>query len=206
MGIVSLPSFGSDPATVNAANLDGKVDPLATEFNGNIDNNNIKAAAGIVDTKLATISTAAKVNTSALTTTSQAAGDILYNNGSGWVRLAKGNARGILRTNAGATAPEWSDQETVRAWIKLDGTANPPTVNDHYNIDTANIVDNGDGNYTIPYDTDMAAADHVVVGTVLASGMIFALSAIAAGSCTVTVEDNDGTATDHVVMMLALGA
>jgi hypothetical protein len=52
MGIVSLPSYGSDPATVNASNLDGKVDPLATEFNGSIENVNIKTGAAIAASKL----------------------------------------------------------------------------------------------------------------------------------------------------------
>ena len=52
MGIVALPSFGSDPATVTASSLDGKVDPLATEFNGNIENANIKAGAAIAYSKL----------------------------------------------------------------------------------------------------------------------------------------------------------
>lgn len=74
MGIVSLPSFGSDPATITAALLDGKVDPLATEFNGSIDNDNIKASAGIVYSKLnltgnvlnADISTSAAIASSKL--------------------------------------------------------------------------------------------------------------------------------------------
>jgi len=52
MGIIALPSFGSDPATITAAGLDGKVDPLATEFNGSIDNDNIKAGAAIANSKL----------------------------------------------------------------------------------------------------------------------------------------------------------
>lgn len=52
MGLVTLPSFGSDPATITASGLDGKVDPLATEFNGNIENVNIKSGAGIVYSKL----------------------------------------------------------------------------------------------------------------------------------------------------------
>lgn len=52
MGIVNLPSYGSDPATVNASNLDGKVDPLATEFNGGIDNDNIASDAAIAASKL----------------------------------------------------------------------------------------------------------------------------------------------------------
>lgn len=52
MGIVTLPSFGSDPATITAPGLDGKVDPLATEFNGNIENVNIAAGAAIAESKL----------------------------------------------------------------------------------------------------------------------------------------------------------
>ncbi len=87
MGIVVVPSFGTDPVTVTATNLDAKVDGLATEFNGNIENANIKASAGIVysklnltgavlnadlagsiaDSKLSTITTAGKVSGAALT-------------------------------------------------------------------------------------------------------------------------------------------
>jgi hypothetical protein len=126
MGIVSLPSFGTDPATVNAANLDGKVDPLATEFNGNIENANIKAGAAIAyaklnltggilnadvnasadiaDSKLATITTAGKVNSSALVTTDQAAGDVIYNDGTNWVRLAKDEGKYL---KSGASAVSW---------------------------------------------------------------------------------------------------
>lgn len=42
-----------------------------------------------------------------LTIASQAAGDILYFDGTNWKRLAKGTALQLLRTNSGATAPEW---------------------------------------------------------------------------------------------------
>jgi len=38
---------------------------------------------------------------------SQAAGDIMYYNGTAWVRLAKGTAAQLLAMNSGATAPEW---------------------------------------------------------------------------------------------------
>ena len=38
---------------------------------------------------------------------SDAAGDIMYHNGTDWVRLAKGTAGQTLKMNAGATAPEW---------------------------------------------------------------------------------------------------
>lgn len=36
------------------------------------------------------------------------AGDILYFNGTAWVKLAKGTAGQVLKMNAGATAPEWA--------------------------------------------------------------------------------------------------
>ena len=39
----------------------------------------------------------------------QAAGDVLYYNGTAWVRLAKGTALQALIMNSGATAPEWGN-------------------------------------------------------------------------------------------------
>lgn len=74
----------------------------------NIVNADISGSAAIADSKLATISTAGKVNTDALTTDSQAAGDVMYHNGTKWTRLAKGTATQALKMNSGATAPEWA--------------------------------------------------------------------------------------------------
>jgi len=42
-----------------------------------------------------------------LNISNEAEGDVLYYNGSAWVRLAKGTASQVLTMNAGATAPEW---------------------------------------------------------------------------------------------------
>ena len=39
---------------------------------------------------------------------SDAAGDIMYYNGTNYIRLAKGTASQILTVNSGATAPEWT--------------------------------------------------------------------------------------------------
>jgi hypothetical protein len=47
MGIVVVPSFGADPVTITGPTLDAKVDGLATEFNGNIDEDNLSATASI---------------------------------------------------------------------------------------------------------------------------------------------------------------
>jgi hypothetical protein len=43
-----------------------------------------------------------------LTTTLTTEGDILYRDGSGLQRLAKGTAGQLLQINSGATAPEWT--------------------------------------------------------------------------------------------------
>jgi len=40
--------------------------------------------------------------------TSDAAGDIMYYDGTNYVRLAKGSANEVLQINSGATAPEWA--------------------------------------------------------------------------------------------------
>lgn len=52
MGIVTVPTFGADPVTITGPTLDAKVDGLATEFNGNIDDANIDSSAAIANSKL----------------------------------------------------------------------------------------------------------------------------------------------------------
>jgi len=91
--------------TVTAAKLNNIA---GTATVSGIVNADISDSAAIVDTKLATISTAGKVNVSALTVTSEAAGDILYFNGTSWVRLAVGTAGQTLTVNGGGTAPSWA--------------------------------------------------------------------------------------------------
>lgn len=50
-----------------------------------------------------------------LTITSEAQGDVLYFNGSNWVRLAKGTAGQVLEMNDGETAPEWDTDDGAGA-------------------------------------------------------------------------------------------
>jgi hypothetical protein len=53
---------------------------------------------------------------------SQAAGDIMYYNGTAWVRLAKGTASQLLAMNSGATAPEWVASAPSGGWELLAST------------------------------------------------------------------------------------
>lgn len=52
MGLVS-PAQSADGQTIEAADINNPINTIANEFNGNIDNDNIKAAAGIAGTKIA---------------------------------------------------------------------------------------------------------------------------------------------------------
>ena len=64
----------------------------------------IKLADGAVETiKIA----ANAVDGTKIALGSDAAGDIMYYNGTNYIRLAKGTAAQILTVNSGATAPEW---------------------------------------------------------------------------------------------------
>jgi hypothetical protein len=171
-----------------SAEVNSDFDTLYNLVNGNIDNDNIKANAGIVDTKLAQISTASKVDTDALTTTSGAVGDILYHNGTKWTRLAAGTDKYILGAN-GAAAPAWlapataaevktgTDTEKplvstsvvghegiVKAWGSFVGSAATPAIVNGYNVDTA-ITDNGKGDYNITFTTDFGSADYAFAGS-----------------------------------------
>ena len=67
MATISKSFTFSAGATIVASEHNTNFDNIYNEFNGSIDNANIKANAAIVDTKLATISTAGKVSGAALT-------------------------------------------------------------------------------------------------------------------------------------------
>jgi hypothetical protein len=108
MGQVSKTYTFASGASILAEEFNTNYDTLYTEFNGKIDNTNIKTGAGITDDKLATITSANKVNISALTITGQKPGDITYFNGSAWSRLGTGAPGTYLKVNSAGTAPEWA--------------------------------------------------------------------------------------------------
>lgn len=59
---------------------------------------------------------------------SQAAGDVLYFNGTNWIRLAKGTALQSLQMNSSATAPEWATKtglsNVIFCWSGVDNYSN----------------------------------------------------------------------------------
>ena len=72
-----------------------------------------------------------------LTSTLTTQGDILYRDGSGLQRLAKGTANQELRINSGATAPEWHTPAVATSdYVRLTTTTITSNTN---NISFANV-------------------------------------------------------------------
>lgn len=95
---------------------------------------------------------------------SDAQGDIMYYDGTDWVRLAKGSAGQVLEMNAGATAPEWDTDDTGSggAFASAGGIIDKSTEGDRLRLlygdaaDTQLTIENTT-NSTIP------SADSVVI-------------------------------------------
>lgn len=113
MALITKPNTFTAGATIIAAEHNDNLDTIYSEFNGNIDNANIKSSAAIVDTKLAQITTIGKVSTTALVIASQAQGDILYAaSGTTWGRLAAGTDGQCLTTQGAAANPTFAGMTT----------------------------------------------------------------------------------------------
>ena len=83
-----------------------------------------------------------------LTSTLTTQGDVLYRDGSGLQRLAKGTAAQVLSVNSGATAPEWADAAAGGAWTVIESTEASDTasitftgINDTYSTYAITISD-----------------------------------------------------------------
>ena len=98
-----------------------------------------------------------------------AEGDMIYRSASAWTRLAKGAANQLLRINSGATSPEWGVALDVsgsapayacRAWVNFNGQG---AVSIRGSGNVTSITDNGTGNYTVNFTTDMPDANFATV-------------------------------------------
>lgn len=70
MATIALPNTFTSGTTIQSAQVNSNFTTIYNDYNGNVTNANIAAGAAIVDTKLASISTAGKVSGAALTSLS----------------------------------------------------------------------------------------------------------------------------------------
>ena len=91
---------------------------------------------------------------------SDAAGDVLYHNGTDYVRLAKGSAGQSLQVNSGATAPEWADAVAGSSSFRmtLSGTQTISNATLTQIAFNTSVFDNTGGNFdTSAYDFEAPA-------------------------------------------------
>jgi parallel beta-helix repeat protein len=90
------------------------------------------------------------------------AGDVMYHNGTNWVRLAKGTANQRLKMNAGATAPEWdtlteADISDLGAYLVDVADDTSPTLGG--NLDAADKYITGAGRISFTQELDNGTKD-----------------------------------------------
>jgi hypothetical protein len=91
---------------------------------------------------------------------SDAAGDVLYYNGTDYVRLAKGSAGQELQVNSGATAPEWADAVAGSSSFRmtLSGTQTISNATPTQVSFNTSVFDNSGGKFdTSTYDFEAPA-------------------------------------------------
>lgn len=124
MALVTKTYTWTAGTTIVASEHNTNLDTLYNLVNGNIDNANIKASAGIVDSKLAQITTAGKVSGAALTSlssTPSGAGLLPAAN----VTLPSGSAKQIVNSQTGTVA-------TGTTVLPIDDTIPQNTEGDQY--------------------------------------------------------------------------
>ena len=134
---------------------------------------NILASTGIAVSTVANWSIMSSAGTDgtdvAATITTQ--GDLLYRDGSGPARLAKGTGFQTLRMNTGATAPEWAAGvalDTVQDWTK--GQSGQITALSQADPLLINFADSNNFSHTLTANTTLDNPSGLVAGQ---SGSIF---------------------------------
>ncbi len=195
MGLVTKPFTFTNGATIIASEHNSNFDVLYSEVNGNLSNANISGSAGIIDSKLATISTAGKVAGSAITTA-------------------------LTSTGAGMTGEikMWGTTTAPSGWLSCDGTAVSRST---YSALFAIIGTNfgiGDGSSTfnlpslkgnVPVGYDAAQTEFDAIGETGGSKTVTLTSAqsgVPAHSHSETYRDNSGGGSGQPAMTTASGA
>jgi len=112
-------SFATDSTNVGATSVGGDVTGTVA---------NIQIAANAVDGTHIALG-------------SDAAGDVMYYNGTNYVRLAKGTATQVLTMNSGATAPEWAADSTNVTGTSVGGDLSGTVGNAQIATNTVGITE-----------------------------------------------------------------
>jgi hypothetical protein len=109
-----------------------------------------------------------------------------------------GNVTLPTTTTTSLSAPSVSAVNTSKAWVNFNGTGTA-AIGDSYNV--ASLTDNGAGDYTVNFATDIASAVYCAVGSsgagaTAAHNKNLNIHTQAAGSVKVTTSTTDNVLTD----------
>ncbi len=133
MAIIVKPFTFSAGAVIIASQHNSDYDTIFSDYNGNIDNNNIAPGAAIVASKLdlttgsaigTTTPAAGKFTTLEATSTFKVGtthqGDIFYDNGTSIVRLTPGTSGQFLKTLGASANPAWATFTATTRYTSSD--------------------------------------------------------------------------------------
>ena len=221
MGTIVKPNTFSAGATIIAAEHNSNFDDIYNEFNGNINNANIKASAGIVGSKLDLTASAVDMSisnsftayaqitdatiTNSFTTYAQVTDATISNLGVSVIHASLGNSTGTdgqILANSSGSNTTWVNAVTtegvLNAWVHFDGTGTGAIQS---SLNVSSIVKNGTGNYTVNWDTNFGNVSYscVVSSGERASGPGFGFTnvgSIAVGSVEVVTGGFGGSSID----------
>lgn len=220
MATITKPNTFSAGAVIVASEHNSNFDTIYNDYNGNITNVNIAAAAAIADTKLAQITTASKVNATALTETSEGAGTVLGHDGTNWSSISASTSRYRVLMSMGSTSAASFQQINLasasaitssdplgKAWVNFNGKS--LAIQDSYNVDS--VVTNGTGKYCIKWDTNFANTAHAIVATCNTQqgspSRIVSISSIAVDAARIYITNENGAfaGESSMVCVIAMG-
>lgn len=183
---------------------------LATLTDGNIlVGNGSNQAASVAVSGDVTLANTGATTVTDLTISSEADGDLLQFDGTNWIRVAKGSANQILKSDGTDVGWAGSTLGVAKALAVWDGTASPPITADwSYNL-SGTIGSSATGTFELTWDTNFADANYVIVATVLSAtaGATAVVTAQAAGTCTIKCFNSGTSAQDPTkVFVAAYGA
>lgn len=190
MALITKPNTFSAGATIVAAEHNSNFDTIYSEFNGSISAANIDPSANIADTQLAQITTANKVSLTALTAAGSYAPSGAWSPSGAWVYtgtidmtaspllgaspiIFEGATPDDFETTVAVTDPTVDrtltvpdedinlGEQCIKGWAVFDGQSG--TIKDSFNV--TSVVRDGEGLYTITWDTDFASANYAIMGT-----------------------------------------
>jgi hypothetical protein len=155
MATINKPYNFVSGATIDAGEFNSTFDTIYSEFNGSIDNDNIKSGAGIEAAKInfATMSTVGATSPSKGSFT-----NIAFT--SGTITVTNATVTQAYSGTGPAAKNTLYSNNIIKGWVSFNGSSG--AINDSFNVTSVNR--NGQGVYTVTWATTFANPNYSISG------------------------------------------